>query len=112
MRIQWHLCGAFLLRVWGGAFVMHGRIPFGVASATEIARHDCQHPDRIVGRPKFGDVARVLWPPPNTAAQLATIATLAGNKTSERTAERWLSGEIAPPYEIIEATMHETFKRD
>lgn len=85
---------------------MHGKIPFGVASATEIARQACQHPDRIVGRPKFGDVAKVLWPPPNTAAQLASIAG-----SSVRTAERWLSGEIAPPYEIIEATMHETFKR-
>lgn len=90
---------------------MHGKIPFGVASATEIARHASRHPDRIVGRPKFGDVAKLLWPPPNTAAQLAAIATKAGNSTSVRTAERWLSGEIAPPYEIIEATMHETFKR-
>lgn len=85
---------------------MHGNVPFGVASATEINRQDCQRPDRIVGPPKFGAVAKVLWPPPNTAAQLATIAD-----ASVRTAERWLSGEIAPPYEIIEATMHETFKR-
>lgn len=85
---------------------MHGSVPFGVASATEINRRDCQRPDRIVGRPKFGDVAKVLWPPPNTAAQLAAIPNV-----SVRTAERWLSGEIAPPFEIIEATMHETFKR-
>ena len=82
-------------------------VPFGVASATEIARRDCQQPDRIVGRPKFGDVARVLWVPPNTAAKLAAIG-----KVSERTAERWLSGEQEPPYVIVEATMHETFKRD
>lgn len=87
---------------------MHGNVPFGVASATEINRRKCQHPDRIVGRPKFGDVAKVLWPPPNTAAQLAAIPI---PNASVRTAERWLSGEIAPPYEIIEATMHETFKR-
>lgn len=86
---------------------MEGSVPFGVASATEIARRKCQHPDRIVGRPKFGDVAKVLWPPPNTAAQLAIVG-----KASVRTAERWLSGEIAPPYEIIEAVMHETFKRE
>ncbi len=85
---------------------MHGRIPFGVASNTEIARHECRHPDRIVGAPKFGAVAKVLWPPPNTAAQLAAIG-----KVSERTAERWLSGEIAPPYPIIEAVNHETFGR-
>lgn len=82
-------------------------VPFGIASATEIARRDCRRPDRIVGRPKFGAVAKVLWPPPKTAAALASIANV-----SERTAERWLSGEIAPPYEIIEAVMHETFKRE
>lgn len=85
---------------------MYGSVPFGVASATEINRHKSQHPDRIVGPPKFGSVAKVLWPPPNTAAQLAAIAD-----ASVRTAERWLSGEIAPPFEIIEAVMHETFYR-
>lgn len=83
------------------------RVPFGVASATEIARRECRSPDRIVGPFKFGAVAKVLWPPPNTAAQLAAIG-----KASERTAERWLSGEIAPPYPIIEAVMRETFKRE
>lgn len=91
---------------------MRDSVPFGVASATEIARRDCRRPDRIVRRPKFGAVAKLLWPPPNTAAQLATIATRAGTRTSERTAERWLSGEIEPPYVIVEAVMHETFKRE
>jgi hypothetical protein len=91
---------------------MRANVPFGVASATEIARRECRHPDRIVGRSKFPDVAKVLWPPPNTAAQLATIATQAGDRTSERTAERWLTGEVEPPYVIIEAVMHKTFSRD
>lgn len=86
---------------------MHGSVPFGVASAREIARRECRSPDKIVGPFKFGAVAKVLWPPPKTAAALATIA-----KASERTAERWLSGEIEPPYVIVEAVMHETFKRD
>lgn len=84
-------------------------IPFGVASAIEIARHESQCPDKIVGRPRFGDVARVLWPPPSTAAQLAVIAKGRGTPASVRTAERWLSGEIQPPYCIIEATNHEIF---
>lgn len=83
---------------------MRGTIPFGVASATEINRQELQFPDRIVGRPKFYMVARVLWVPPNTAAQLAVIG-----KASERTAERWISGEICPPYAVIEATNHEIF---
>lgn len=91
---------------------MHGNVPFGVASATEINRHNSQQPDRIVGTPKFGAIAKVLWPPPNTAAQLADIATKSGHRTSVRTAERWISGEIEPPYVIVEATMHETFKRE
>lgn len=86
---------------------MHGNVPFGVASATEIARRNCQHPDRIVGPWKFGLVAKVLWTPPNIAAQLAVIG-----KSSERTAERWLSGEIDPPYVIVRATTDAIFLRE
>ena len=55
---------------------------------------------------KFGPVAKLLWPF-KTAAHLAAIA-----KSNERTAARWLSGEFEPPYVIVEAVMHETFKRD
>jgi hypothetical protein len=83
---------------------MFRSVPFGVASTTEINRQELQRPDRIVGRPKFILVARVLWAPPNTAAQLAVIGS-----ASERTAERWLSGEICPPYSVIAATNHEIF---
>jgi hypothetical protein len=83
---------------------MYRSIPFGVASNSEITRQELQHPDRIVGRPKFFLVARVLWVPPNTAAQLAVIGS-----ASERTAERWISGEVCPPYSVIEATNHELF---
>jgi hypothetical protein len=85
---------------------MHGRIPFGVASNTEIARHECRNPDKIVGGFKFASVARVLWPT-KTAATLAAIA-----KRDQRTAERWLSGEFEPPYVVVEAVMHEIFKRE
>jgi hypothetical protein len=84
---------------------MHGNIPFGVASATEISRQESRVPDKIVGPFKFASVARVLWPL-KTAAALAAIA-----KRDQRTAERWLSGEFEPPYVIVEAVMHETFKR-
>lgn len=85
---------------------MHGNVPFGVASASEIARQESRRPDKIVGRFKFAAVARVLWPI-KTAAALAAIAG-----RDQRTAERWLSGEFEPPYVIVEAVMHETFKRD
>jgi hypothetical protein len=88
---------------------MHGNVPFGVASATEIARHISQRPDRIVGPWKFGIIAKVLWVPPNTAAQLAVIPS---QHVSVRTAERWLSGEIEPPYAIVSATMDAIFKRE
>lgn len=82
---------------------MQGTVPFGVASATEINRHEMRPADKIVGRRKFGPVAKFLWPE-KTAAVLASIA-----KRDPRTAERWLSGEFEPPYCIIEATMHEIF---
>jgi hypothetical protein len=73
--------------------------------ARSIERQIRQGTDKIVSR-NFGRVAKVLWPF-KTAAHLATIA-----KTNERTAARWLSGEFEPPYVIIEAVMHETFKRE
>ena len=74
-----------------GGVVMRGTVPFGVASATEIARQKTTRPDRIVRAPLFGAVAKVVWPR-KTAAEIATIAD-----TNERTAARWLSGEIEPP---------------
>lgn len=86
--------------------MLRGSVPFGVASATEIARQELRRPDKIVGRWNFGPVAKLLWPI-KTAAELAAISG-----STERTAERWLSGEHDPPYSIIEATMHKIFVRE
>lgn len=83
---------------------MHGNVPFGVASATEIQRQKQTAPDRIV-RPMFGPVAKVLWPF-KTAAHLAALAN-----TSERAAARWLSGEIEPPGIVLAAVLVELTKR-
>lgn len=84
---------------------MYRSVPFGVASATEITRQELREPDKIVGR-NFGRVAKLLWPH-KTAA---TVAAIGGS--TERTAERWLSGEFDPPYPVIAATMHKIFGRD
>jgi hypothetical protein len=83
---------------------MHGGLPRQIEEARKIERQFRQGTDKIVSR-KFGSVAKLLWPF-KTAAQLAVIAN-----TNERTAARWLSGEFEPPYVIVEAVMHETFKR-
>lgn len=85
---------------------MDGGLPQRVADARSIERHIRQGTDKIASVGKFGPTAKLLWPF-KTAAHLATIA-----KTNERTAARWLSGEFAPPFCIIEATMHEIFGRD
>ena len=82
---------------------MGTNIPFAVASATEINRQDLQRPARIVGPTDFSKCAKVLWPF-KAAAQLAAIGG-----ASERTAERWLSGEIEPPIEIVIETMRRLF---
>jgi hypothetical protein len=81
----------------------HVNIPFGVATATEIARQNLQRPDRIVGPTDFYKCAKVLWPL-STAADLAVIG-----RASTRTAERWLSGEIEPPNAIVIETMRRLF---
>jgi hypothetical protein len=74
------------------------------AEATEIDRQIRRGADKIVGR-KFGAVAKLLWPF-KTAAHLATIAS-----STERTAERWLSGEFEPPAIVIAAIIVEITKR-
>lgn len=84
---------------------MGDTIPFGVASAAEMRRQESQRPDRIVSVGNFGKVAKLLWPF-KTAAHIAAIAN-----SNERTAARWLSGEIEPPNIIVLATMQEIFKR-
>lgn len=81
---------------------MRNHVPFGIASATEIARQDCVQSRRIAGR-KFPQVAKLLWPD-KTAATLASIIS-----ASPRSCERWISGEIEPPYRVVEATMREIF---
>lgn len=84
---------------------MHGSVPFGVASATEIATRECVEPRRIAVR-NFPRIAKVLWPD-KTAA---TLASLVG--ASSRTAERWVTGEIEPPNAVVILTMQEIFRRD
>lgn len=81
---------------------MYRSVPFGVASATEIARQLRGDERRIAGR-KFPQVAKLLWPD-KTAATLGAIIG-----ASPRSCERWISGEIEPPYRVVEATMHEIF---
>ena len=83
---------------------MHGNVPFGVASATEIARQDCRAPTKM-SVSYFPAVAKVLWPL-NTAAELASIA-----KKNVRTAERWLTGEFEPPNSIVLAVNQKIFGR-
>ena len=83
---------------------MHGNVPFGVASATEIARRECRTPTKL-SVCKFGAVAKLLWPV-KTAYVLAEIAD-----TKVRTAERWLSGEFEPPAIVIAAIIVEITKR-
>lgn len=84
---------------------MRNHVPFGVASATEIARRECVEPRKIAVR-NFGKVAKLLWP-------LKTAATLASLVDSNpRTAERWLTGEFEPPIQVVIVTMQEIFRRD
>jgi hypothetical protein len=89
---------------------MHGNIPFGVASATEIARRQCQQPSgddaRVSRIPLFGAAARLAWPF-KTAAHVAAIA-----RTSERHAARMLAGEFDAPAPVLAALLVELTKRN
>jgi hypothetical protein len=69
-------------------------------AATGNHPQSCGHPTKLSGR-KFGSVAKVAWPV-KTAATVAAIAN-----RSERTAERWLSGEFEPPAVVIAAAIYE-----
>ncbi len=87
---------------------MHGNVPFGVASATEIERRRCQPapgPDTRVSVCNFGKHAKLAWPF-KTAAQVAAIAG-----TSERQAARMLTGEFEPPGSVIAALIVDITKR-
>ena len=83
---------------------MHGNIPFGTASAREIARQNSTSTDRIAVRPIFGDVAKLVWREEKPAIEIARIA-----KANIRTAERWLSGEIDPPPCVVAAMLAKIF---
>ena len=84
---------------------MHGNVPFGVASATDIHRHQCRAPTKM-SVSKFGPVAKLIWP----VKTAAVLAELAGREI--RTAERWLSGEFEPPAVVIAALIVEITKRN
>jgi hypothetical protein len=84
---------------------MHGVFGNPEIVAREIQGQFRQGTDKIVSR-KFGLVAKALWPL-KTAAHLAAIAD-----STERTAARWLSGEIEPPGILLTAILHEITKRD
>lgn len=82
---------------------MHGNVPFGVASATEIERRKQTCPDEIVSR-KIGPVCKVLWPF-KTAAHVGSIIG-----ASERHAARILAGEFEAPAKLIAAVVAEIAK--
>lgn len=84
---------------------MYRNIPFGVATAREIRTHEATATRRIAETPDFPRVARILWPD-KTAA---TLASLVG--ANPRTAERWVSGEVDPPFDVILLTMQRIFGR-
>ena len=79
---------------------MSGVLAQRIEEARETERRICRGTDRIVSR-KFGIVAKALWPL-KTAAHIAAIA-----KKDERTAARWLSGEIPAPAIVIAAIVVE-----
>lgn len=87
---------------------MRETVPFGVASATEIARRQCQPaagPDTRVSVCNFGKHAKLAWPF-KTAAHIAAICN-----TSERHAARMLTGEFEPPGSVIAALVVEITRR-
>jgi hypothetical protein len=88
---------------------MSGTVPFGVASATEMQRRQCQtvsDTDIRVSVVNFGRHAKLAWPF-KTAAHIAAIG-----KVSERHAARMLSGEFEPTGVIAAALIQEIFKRE
>jgi hypothetical protein len=87
---------------------MSSSVSFGVASASEIARRQCQPDataDTRVSACNFGKHAKLAWPF-KTAAHIGTIAG-----TSERQAARMLTGEFEPPASVIAALIIEITKR-
>lgn len=62
--------------------------------------------DKNVGRSKFGDCARVLWPR-KTAEHIAAAAGV-----NVRTAERWLAGKQRPDIKLAAPMFEEMFPRE
>lgn len=80
------------------------------AVAREIGTQLRGTPAKLRAR-KFGRVAKILWPV-KTAATIADIANRANplQRVSDRTAERWLSGEFEPPGVVLGAAIIEMIK--
>lgn len=88
-----------------GQSVMPSSVPFGVASAREMHTRECVEPRRFAEISEFPRVAKLLWP----FKTVETFASLVGKKP--RTVERWVSGEIDPPWEIVMFTATYIFTR-
>lgn len=84
------------------------RAVFGSADAVarETQTQFRRGTDKIVGPPGISAVCRLFWPS-KTAAHVAAFA-----KSSERTAERWLSGEFPFPIEVWIAVMQRMNARE
>jgi len=76
-----------------------------VARAIEIDRTDTQESEQSFA-PIIADIARMLWPPPKTAAQVA-----AAIGCSERAAEFYLSGDREWSGDAIAIIVAEILKR-
>lgn len=76
------------------------------AEQIEIVRQIASGADRIVGRRKWVGFARHVWPF-KTAHKLAEIGG-----ASVRTAERWMNGELDPPYPVYLALFAEFYERE
>lgn len=85
---------------------MSTNVSFGTIPAREIVRREATAPDAFVAPCLFGRIAKLVWPF-KTAFILAELG-----KTTQRTAERWLSGEHEPPPIVVAAMLGEIFKRD
>lgn len=85
---------------------MHGRYGNPDEVLREIGGQFVQGRDRIVPPQKIARVCRLFWPI-KTAIVIAPWA-----KQTDRTAKRWLSGELDFPTEIFLAVINECYKRE
>ena len=75
---------------------MHGNVPFGVASATEIDGQFCPSKDRIV-KSLVGPVCKLCWPD-KTDIEVALVCGC-----DPRNARRYMSGELPIPAKLLTA---------